>query len=514
MLSTIGLHDEAPIKRLGTDVGRMARDLNVLFKIANTINSLRSLESFQSQLLQLIGEVIPADFGAILIIRHVDEEPNSIVTWHRQAVEPSQPNVHREIVLRALWERSAVLADFSSPSRGTERVLCVPLIALQNALGVIYLATFNDARGFPEDNVHLLKAIAGIASVTLENILILESLRDENRRLREELVPEYLMIGESKPFLHLTELIQKVAKGDSTVLVHGDSGTGKEMVAVAIHRSSARAEGPFAAINCAAIPETLLESELFGYEKGAFTGAVASKRGKFDLARGGTLFLDEIGELTPALQAKLLRVLQTRAFERLGGTQLIKLCARVIAATNKDLELAIKKGEFRRDLFYRLNVVSIAVPPLRERREDIALLAIYFATKYAQRCTSRRFKGISPEARLMLTDYSWPGNVRELENAIEHAIVMGSADVILPEDLPEALLEWHSSVRREAKYYDSINQLKRKLILDAMEEAQGRYPEAAKLLGIHPNYLHRLVRNLDVASDISQGTNGPSRNEE
>ena len=286
---------------LGTDVGRMARDLNVLFKIAKTINSLRSLESFQSQLLQLIGEAIPADSGAILIIRHIDEEPNSTVSWHRRAVEPSQPNFRREIVLRALWERSAVLADFSSASRGTEWVLCVPLIALQNALGVIYLVSFNSAHGFPEDNVHLLNSVAGIAAVTLENILIVESLRDENRRLREELAPDYLMVGESKPLLHLTELIQKVAKGDSTVLVQGESGTGKELVRFAIHRNSASAEGPFVAINCAAIPESLLESELFGYEKGAFTGAVASKRGKFEVAKGGTLFLDEIGELGSSL---------------------------------------------------------------------------------------------------------------------------------------------------------------------------------------------------------------------
>ncbi len=512
MLGILDVPDEAPTARFGTDVGRMARDLNVLFKIAKTINSIRSLESFQSELLQLIGEVIPADSGAILIIRQVDEEPNSVVRWQRKAVEPSQPRINRDFVLRALWERAAVVSDLSSSSGTTERVLCVPLIALQNVLGVIYLATSNVFRGFPEDNVHMLNSIAGVAAVALENILMLESLRDENRRLREELAPEYLLVGESKPFRHLTGLIEKVAQGDSTVLVHGESGTGKELVAIAIHRNSARADGPFVAINCAAIPESLLESELFGYEKGAFTGAVGNKRGRFEIANGGTLFLDEIGELAPAMQAKLLRVLQTRQFERLGGTQSIKLGARIIAATNKDLATAMKKSEFRRDLFYRLNVVSIAVPPLLEHREDIPLLAIHFATKYIQKCTGRRFKGISPEARSMLMHYTWPGNVRELENAIEHAIVMGTSDVILPEDLPEALLEWHS-VRGEAKYYDSINQLKRKLILDALEEAEGRYPEAAKLLGIHPNYLHRLVRNFDVASDVPQETKGQVQKE-
>ena len=495
-----------------TDVGRMARDLNVLFKIAKTINSLRSLESFGSSLLQLIGEVVPADSGAILIIRHIDEEPSSIITWHREADEHSQPNVRREVVLRALWERSAVLADFSSASRGTERVLCVPLVALQNALGVIYLVNAKAGQEFPEDNIHLLNSVAAIAAVTLENILMLESLRDENRRLREELTLEYPIIGESESIHHVRELIQKVASGDSTVLVHGESGTGKELVAVAIHQNSARAEGPFVAINCAAIPEALLESELFGYEKGAFTGAATNKRGRLEVAKDGTVFLDEIGELAPAMQAKLLRVLQKREFDRLGGTQPIKFRARVIAATNKNLELAVKNGELRRDLFYRLNVVSIAVPPLREHREDIPLLAIYFATKYAQKCTNRRFQGISPEARSMLMNYSWPGNVRELENAIEHALVIGSTDVILPEDLPEALLECRCSPRSGAKYYDSINRLKRKLILDAIEEADRNYPEAAKLLGIHPNYLHRLVRNFDVESEKPMN-NGPRQSE-
>jgi DNA-binding NtrC family response regulator len=193
----------------------------------------------------------------------------------------------------------------------------------------------------------------------------------------------------------------------------------------------------------------------------------------------------------------LLRALQAREFDRLGGMQSIKFNARVIAATNKNLELAVKKGELRRDLFYRLNVVSIAVPPLRERREDIPLLASYFATNYAQRCANRQVKEISPEARAVLMDYDWPGNVRELENAIEHAVVMGSTDRILPEDLPAALLQRHGSERSRGRYYDSISRLKRGLILEAIDEAKGNYPEAAQLLGIHPNYLHRLARSFD-----------------
>ena len=220
---------------------------------------------------------------------------------------------------------------------------------------------------------------------------------------------------------------------------------------------------PFIAINCAAIPETLLETELFGHEKGAFTGAIGTKKGKLEVAEGGTVFLDEIGELAPALQAKLLRVLQQREFERVGGTRVLKFNARVIAATNRNLEEAIKSGQFRQDLYYRLNVVSTVVPPLRDRPDDIPLLAMYFAAKYAQKC-KRSFKGMSSEARLLLMNYAWPGNVRELENAIEHAMVLGLSDEIVVEDLPEALLETQSAQRDSAKYHDRLNQLKKQMI--------------------------------------------------
>jgi Nif-specific regulatory protein len=294
-----------------------------------------------------------------------------------------------------------------------------------------------------------------------------------------------------------------VAKGDSTVLIRGESGTGKELVARSIHANSSRPDKPFVAINCAAIPETLLESELFGHEKGAFTGAVGTKKGKFETAEDGTLFLDEIGEMTPLLQAKLLRVLQQREFERLGGTRLLQFNARVVAATNKNLEQAIKAGEFRQDLYYRLNVVSVALPPLREHREDIPLLAMHFAHKYSAKA-KRGFKGMTEEARSLLLKYSWPGNVRELENAIEHAIVMGLTDEILPEDLPNALLEEQSAGMDAARYHSVLNETKKRLVLTALDEAKGSPVEAARLLGIHPKYLHRLIRNLDLKSDVKR----------
>jgi len=281
-------------------------------------------------------------------------------------------------------------------------------------------------------------------------------------------------------------------------LIRGESGTGKELVARAIHLNSARSAKPFVAINCAALTETLLESELFGHERGAFTGAIAQKRGKLEVADGGTLFLDEIGELAPALQAKVLRVLQERQFERVGGTSSINVDIRLIAATNRDLERAIQAGTFRQDLYYRLNVLSVTMPPLKDRREDIPLLAGYFAKRFSDR-SARSIKGISLEARQFLVNYDWPGNVRELENAIERAVVLGTTSLITPEDLPEALLERQPIAGVQiTEYHEAVKDTKRRLVLDALDRAGGNYTQAAQILGIHPNNLHRLIRNLDL----------------
>ncbi len=329
---------------LVTDVGRMARDLNALFKIANAINSQRDLESLQKGLLQLIFEVVPADAGAIQIIDNAEGQPNSTVTWRREHRDVPEVNVRRELVLRTLWERSEVVADLKVTSTDTEQILCVPLVALQKTIGVVYLVCYSPTNTFERDHVNFVSSVAAIAAVTLESVLSMESLRTENRQLREQLAADEPMIGESLPMRQLAETTEKIANGDAAVLIRGESGVGKEIVARAIHSKSARAAHPFIAINCAAIPDTLIESELFGYEKGAFTGAVVSKRGRMELAAGGTLFLDEIGELDPKLQAKLLRILQEKEFERVGGTATIRFQARVLAATNKDLERAIENS--------------------------------------------------------------------------------------------------------------------------------------------------------------------------
>ena len=294
------------------------------------------------------------------------------------------------------------------------------------------------------------------------------------------------------------QFIARVAPADSTVLIRGESGTGKELVARAIHTNSLRSGKPFVAINCAALTESLLESELFGHERGAFTGAIAQKKGKLEMADGGTVFLDELGEMAPPLQTKLLRVLQEREFERVGGNRPIKVNIRLIAATNRDLEKSIQAGTFRQDLYYRLNVLTVTMPPLRERREDIPLLAGYFAMRCAKK-SAHSVKGISLEARQCLINYDWPGNVRELDNAIERAVVLGTTELIMPEDLPEALLEKQSVSGAEiTEYHRVVMETKRQLVRSALERADGNYTEAAQFLGVHPNNLHRLIRNLDL----------------
>ncbi len=279
----------------------------------------------------------------------------------------------------------------------TRSVLAVPLVAQDRKLGAIYLESTDPKARLDDGHLQLLSAIAGVAASALEKTRRMTRVGAENQRLRADLCAERNMVGESRSMRMVHDLITKVAPADSTVLICGESGTGKELVARAIHQNSSRADESFMVVNCGALVETLTDSELFGHEKGAFTGAIAQKKGKLELANGGSLFLDEIGELAATLQIKLLRFLQERQFERVGGTRTLNVDVRVIAATNRNIDEAIRTGDFREDLYYRLNVISITVPPLRERREDIPLLARYFVLKYGKAC-HRRTAGISPEA--------------------------------------------------------------------------------------------------------------------
>jgi transcriptional regulator with PAS, ATPase and Fis domain len=310
------------------------------------------------------------------------------------------------------------------------------------------------------------------------------------------------MVGASTKLRELLELIHRVAPTASTVLIQGESGTGKELVARALHCNSPRAQRPLVAINCAAITESLLESELFGHEKGAFTGAIARKKGKLEMAEGSTLFLDEISELASGMQAKLLRALQEREFDPVGGTRSVKMNVRVIAATNRNLAAEVQAGKFRSDLFYRLNVVSLTTPSLRERREDIPLLALNFITKVSEKYRTP-VKTLSTDAFTLLMQYDWPGNVRELENAIERAVVLGTSEEISVEDLPAALREPAHGEAADADFQGAVKENKKQLVLQAMEKANGYYVDAAKILGLHPNSLLRLIRTLGLRSGMN-----------
>ena len=502
--------------RIDDPIYLMARDLSALMKISTTINAIRGLEDLLQRLLELLFEVVPAQRGAILLTTEESLDSSFVFGLDRVSGKDKAVSVSRTIAQQVLRDGVALLANDAETKSllstdsviraRTRSVMCVPLVMIDHKLGVLYLDTTIAGDQFNRDHLQLVTAIAGIAAVAIENARHFEWLQTENERLLADVNIEHNMVGEGPAMQRVYHFISKVAPTDSTVLIAGESGTGKELAARAMHRNSKRAQKPFMAVNCAALTESLLESELFGHEKGSFTGAFALKKGRLEVADGGTVFLDEIGELTPALQVKLLRVLQEREFERVGGTVTIKVDLRVIAATNKNLEDAIESGEFRQDLYYRLNVVSLEMPALRERREDIMLLASYFADKYGTKC-NRKLVGISADARACLTAYDWPGNVRELENAIERAIVLGTTDVILPEDLPEALLEREASAAQSTVgYHEAVTQTKKQIILKAIEEAKGNYTEAAKLLGVHPNYLHRLIRNLNLRAQLKSST--------
>ena len=501
--------------RLDDALYQMARDLSALMKVSTSINSIRGLDDLLQRLLELLFEAVPAQRGAILLTNEGSFETSLVFGLDRAHGKDQAVNVSRTIVQQVLRDGLALLANegTAQSTQATESlistrahsVICVPLIMIDRTLGVVYLDTTLPRDQFNRDHLQLVAAIAGIAAVAIENARHFEWLATENERLLADVNIEHNMIGESTAMQRAYHFISKVAPTDATVLISGESGTGKELAARAIHRNSKRSQKTFIAVNCAALNESLLESELFGHEKGSFTGAIAQKKGRLEIADGGTLFLDEVGELTPALQVKLLRVLQEREFERVGGTMTIKVDLRLIAATNKNLEEAIESGQFRQDLYYRLNVVSLEMPALRDRREDIMLLANYFVQKYGALC-NRKLNGFSTEARKCLTAYDWPGNVRELENTIERAVVLGTTDLILAEDLPEAVLEAKVSPSLTLRYYEAVTQAKKQIILEAIEQGNGNCAVAANLLGVHPNYLHRLIQNLHIKDQIERST--------
>jgi two-component system, NtrC family, response regulator HydG len=443
----------------------------------------------QDQILRLVGDLLPLEEGLLLLGQNCEE---------LQALYSEKSSRFRTNFCSAL-ARVCEEGAFEEVASG---IVGVPLYLDGLLGGALIVKTHGDENQELTAHLDTLTAVASLASVGFEANQEVETLKAANALLREQIGVNTGIVGRSSAIRRLLDLVARVAPRDTTVLITGESGTGKELIARALHQQSPRKERPFVAVNCAALSETLFESELFGHEKGAFTGAVALKRGRFELAQGGTIFLDEVGELAPSLQAKLLRVLQQREFERVGGVQAHPLDIRVIAATNRDLNEEVREGKFREDLFHRLNVVNLDSPPLRDRREDIPLLARYFLQRSAERC-KRHIQGLSQEVEEMIMQYSWPGNVRELENAMERAVVLGVSEWVLPEDLPESLLD---SAPRDSKtkYHQSVGQAKHDAIIDAYVQGKGDYKQAARLLGLHPNYLLRLVRNLNLREEINR----------
>ena len=332
----------------------------------------------------------------------------------------------------------------------------------------------------------------------------------ENRRLRQTVESQYSfgnLIGKCKKMQDVFETIRKVAPASATVLIEGESGTGKDLVAKSIHFNSPRRDFPFVAVNCTALAETLLESELFGHERGAFTGAVSSKKGRFELADGGTLFLDEIGELSPSLQVKLLRVLQDKVFERVGGVRQVSVNFRLIAATNKQLKEEVKSGRFREDLYYRLNVVHIELPPLRQRQADLHLLVDHFIEKYAnERGADMPVNGIEREVERLFFDYNWPGNVRELENVIERAMVLCPGDILKADDLPRDFRNSISDSRRldgipeDARLFETLMDIEKKMIVRALKITGNVQSDAAELLGIGKSGLNKKLKKHGIVT--------------
>jgi Nif-specific regulatory protein len=471
--------------------------------------------SLPERLLRRFFDVLPAERGAILMGPGV-EELDSVTMRTRGKKEPASFPVSRTVLTKVFAERTALLSNRVADELGSGRSLlrsgvtslaCLPLTAGDRVFGAVYLDARDPSIVFPPASLPLLVGLAGVAASALEKARQLGRLRAENRRLQESFELVHDMVGESEKLREAQKVLARAAPTDATVLIEGESGTGKELAARAIHVNSRRADGPLVKVDCTGLNENLLASELFGHERGAFTGAIQQKKGKLEVADGGTVFLDEVGELPAAIQAQLLRVLQDREFERVGGTRPIPVDIRLAAATNRNLAEEVKEGRFREDLYYRLNVVRVELPPLRERVEDIELLARYFVTEFSRR-VRRPVVGISPEALALLRRYEWPGNVRELANTVERAVVLGVTELIIPDDLPEMLLESSAAAgpapARPDSYHEAVAEKKKALILDAVARSGGNITEAAKRLDLHPNYLHRLIRNLGLRDRLKQ----------
>ncbi|HNV86113.1 MAG TPA: nif-specific transcriptional activator NifA [Candidatus Omnitrophota bacterium] len=499
---------------------RELQELSTLYEISQALTSSLDLESVLKEIFGILHRHMGMERGTITLLDEKTLELSIRVAYGippqsrkrgrykigegitGKVVEAGEPIVIPNVGSEPLFlDRTKSRGDIKKKNIS---FICVPIKIENKAIGALSVdRLFDETISFEED-LRLLAIISSMVAqaVRIQNMIAREreSLMDENRMLREELGKKYRfenIIGDSKKMQEVYHAVSLVAPTKATVLLRGESGTGKELIAKAIHYNSPRSGKPFIKFSCGALPETLLESELFGYEKGAFTGAVQSKPGKFELADGGTLFLDEIGDISPTMQVKLLRVLQERSFERVGGVETIKVDIRLISATNKNLEQAVRDGVFREDFYYRLNVVPIFLPPLRERVEDISVLVDFFVHKFSLE-NGKEIKGLTKRAWEFIHQYRWPGNVRELENSIERAVIVSQSSKIDLADLPDHVRSVPPLPKAEpfSNLPEAIAATEKKLISEALEKSRGNRRKAAKALGITERILnYKLKQN-------------------
>ncbi len=474
-------------------------ELRALHEIARVLSRSGDLKDQLQQTLDVLSSRLGMERGMISVLdlqtgeawldvaRGVDVETGKICYQPGEGITGKVAQTGRPMAIADLGKETHFL-DRTGARKSLNRrelaFLCVPIFYQGRCVGVLSADKLARQVEDIEQEVAILAAVAEL----LGKVVHFRAVEEENRRLRRMLAearrPTTNIIGRSKVVQEVLRLIDQVADTNTTVLITGETGTGKELVAKAIHDNSRRSKGPMVQVNCAAMPDTLLESELFGHEKGAFTGAITRRRGRFEEAQGGTIFLDEVGELSPIAQAKLLRVLQEREFQPLGSSRMVKVDVRVVTATNKDLENEVARGTFRSDLYYRLNVFPIFLPPLRERGPDILLLADYFVLKYGQEF-GKEVKRITTSAIDMLMSYHWPGNVRELENCIERAVLLASGNSIDSWHLPPTLQMKPAGMQSvsRGKMEALVSAFERDLITDALKDVRGNQSQAARLLG-------------------------------
>ncbi len=481
------------------DLFRANERLRKVYEIGAAISTLLEPNELVERILGLILEALEADRGFIMLRDHPRGELKPVAV--RAGPEGGgKISLSRTILNRVVKHQKSILSADAMEDprfRGSESiqlaqvrsVMCVPLMVRDQVLGALYVDKTRPHHSFDGEDLKFLTTVAHQAAAFLDTARMYALAREENRELRRILGQGREIVGSSPKTAQVLAACEKVGPTDSTVLLAGETGTGKELLARFLHDQSPRQEGPFVTVNCAAVPETLLESELFGHEKGAFTGAHRRKRGRFELADGGTLFLDEIGEIPLALQSKLLRVLEARTFERLGSNDPVSVDVRIVAATNRDLPASVKEGAFREDLYYRLAVVPIHVPPLRERPEDVADLVEHFLDEF-RRTVGKNVTGFTAEALAALKAYAWPGNIRELKNLVERVVVLAEGGKAGLESLPAHLMEGAGIASGPAPSWDGrplaeiVCDVERVCIEKALERAGGKKIEAARLLGI------------------------------